>query len=129
MARAGEYPLRVAVIHAVEALDKLARSGKGKLLEEFRGQTTDDVKRSITESQKDGPARLALELSEAHEELEKVAGKRGEEKSKRWQDHYDYVTAQVKARWAYVQEYNLMLGKLKRDELPPLDSKLHNGYR
>lgn len=45
-----QYPLRVAVIHAVEKLDKLARSGKGKLMDEFRGQTTDDVKKSITEN-------------------------------------------------------------------------------
>src|SRR5205814_1914787 len=65
----------------------------------------------------------------ALEELEGVADQRKKEKSKRWQAHYDYVLAQVKARKAYVAEYNLMLGKAKRDELPPLDPKLHNGYR
>ncbi|HEY1379142.1 MAG TPA: hypothetical protein VGF55_20235, partial [Gemmataceae bacterium] len=129
MAKGGEYPVRVAVIHAVDALDKLARSGNGRLLEEFRGQITDDVKKSITAMQKDGPGRLELELSDAYEELEKVADKLGAEKSKRWRAHYDYVTAQAKARMAYLQEYNLMLGKAKRDELPPLDPKLHNGYR
>ena len=58
LAKPKEYPLRVAVIHAVEALDKLARSGDGKLMDEFRGQTTDDVKKSITDNQKEGPARL-----------------------------------------------------------------------
>jgi hypothetical protein len=124
-----EYPLRVAVIRAVDALGKLARSGKGQLMDEFRGQATDDVKKSITESQKEGPARLVLELQEALDELEKVADHRAVEKSKRWRAHYDYITAQVKARMAHVQEYNLMLGRAKRDELPPLDAKLHNGWR
>jgi hypothetical protein len=124
-----QHPLRVAVIHSVEALDKLARSGRGKLMDEFRGPATDDVKKSITDNQKEGPARLELELATALEVLEKVADKRGEEKSKRWLAHYDYVLAEVKARKAYVAEYNLMLGKAKRDELPPLDPKQHNGYR
>jgi hypothetical protein len=124
-----EYSVRVAVIRAVEALDKLNRSGKGKLTDEFRGQTTDDVKKSLSEDQRSGPARQLLELTEAHDELEKVAPERAKEKSKRWQAHYDYILAQVKARMAYVNEYNLMLGKVKRDEMPPLDPKQHNGYR
>jgi predicted Zn finger-like uncharacterized protein len=123
------FPLRVAVIHAVEALDKLARSGRGKLMDEFRGPATDDVKKSITDNQKEGPARLELELATALEELEKAADLRDSEKSRRWLAHFDYVMAQVKARKAYVAEYNLMLGKAKRDELPPLDPKLHNGFR
>ena len=117
--KAKDFPIRVAVIHAVDALDKLAKSGKGSLMDEFRGQATDDVKKSITESQKEGPARLVLELQEALDELEKVANRRSDEKSKRWLAHYDYVTAQVKARMAYVQEYNLMLGKAKRDQCRP----------
>jgi hypothetical protein len=127
--RPEKFPLRVAVIRAVEALDKLARSGRGKLMDEFRGPATDDVKKSITDNQKEGPARLELELATALEELEKAAEKRDSEKSRRWQAHFDYVLAQVKARKSYVAEYNLMLGKAKRDELPPLDPKLHNGFR
>jgi hypothetical protein len=127
--RAKEYPLRVAVIHAVAALDGLARSGKARLMDEFHGPATDDVKKSITDSQKEGPARLELELSKALDELRAVEDRRREEKSKRWLAHFDYVLAQVLARKAYVAEYNLMLGKAKRDELPPLDPKRHNGYR
>jgi hypothetical protein len=120
-----EYPLRVAVIHAVETLDK----SKLGLREEFKGPSSDDVKKDLTDSQKEGPAKLLLALSEAFEKLDAVAGAREKEKSKRWLAHYDYVTAQVKARMAYVSEYNLMLAKVKKDELPPLDPKQHNGYR
>lgn len=124
-----KYPMRVAVIQAVDALDRIAKSGKAELMEEFRGPSTDDVKRSLTLNQKGGPARLELELNDAHEALEKVADQRALETSKRWQANYDFVFAQVKARKAYLYEYNLMLAKVKRDELPPLDPKLHNGYR
>ncbi len=120
-----EYPLRVAVIQAVEAIDK----SKLGLREEFRGPTSDDVKKDLTDSQKSGPAKLLLSLSDALEKLDAVAGERDKEKSKRWRAHYDYVTAQVKSRMAYVSEYNLMLAKVKKDELPPLDAKQHNGYR
>ena len=120
-----EYPLRVAVIKAVETIEK-AKLG---LREEFKGPTSDDVKKDLTDSQKEGPAKLLLSLTETLEKLEAVAGERDKEKSKRWQAHYDYVIAQVKARMAYVSEYNLLLAKVKKEELPALDPKLHNGYR
>jgi hypothetical protein len=120
-----EFPLRVAVIQAVEAIDK-AKLG---LREEFKGPSSDDVKKDLTDTQREGPAKLLLFLSEALEKLDAVAGERDKEKSKRWQAHYDYVTAQVKARMVYVSEYNLLLAKVKKEELPPLDPKLHNGYR
>ena len=120
-----EFPLRVAVIQAVETIDK-AKLG---LREEFKGPTSDDVKKDITDTQKEGPAKLLLSLSDALEKLDGVAADRKKEKSKRWQAHYDYVTAQLKARMVYVNEYNLVLAKVKKEELPTLDPKLHNGYR
>ena len=35
----------------------------------------------------------------------------------------------LKMRMVYVNEYNAMIAKVKRDELPKLDPKLHNGWR
>ena len=67
-----EYPLRVAVIQAVEAIDK-AKLG---LREEFKGPTSDDVKKDITDTQKEGPAKLLLSLSDALEKLDGVAAER-----------------------------------------------------
>ena len=63
------------------------------------------------------------------EELRKAALHRDKESSPRWQAHYDYILAQLLARTAYISEYNLMLGKIRKDELPPLDPKLHKGWR
>ena len=37
--------------------------------------------------------------------------------------------AMLKMRMVYVNEYNAMIAKVKRDELPKLDPKLHNGWR
>jgi hypothetical protein len=125
MGKPMEFPLRVAVIRAVELISR----SKLALREDFKGPTSDDVKKSLTDSQKDGPARMLLDLSDALAELERVGPDRDKEKSKRWQAHYDYILANVKARMAYVNEYNLMLAKIKKEELPRMDPKLHNGYR
>jgi hypothetical protein len=134
-----KFPLRIAVIRAVEALDRQGRFNRVKvgekeeqadrLIGEFRGQTTDGVKKSLSASQQAGPAKMLVELQDVLEEMEKTGAVRDQESSKRWQAHYDYILAQLKARMVYVQEYNFMLGKVKRDELPPLDPALHNGWR
>jgi hypothetical protein len=134
-----EYPLRVTVIRTVAALNRQGRLGKVRIgdkdvnvarpLTEFRGPADDRRKRELTENQKAGPAKMLLELTELHEAMENVGAVRGKEKSKRWQAHYDYVLAQLKARMVYLNEYNTMLARVKRDELPPLDPKQQDGYR
>jgi hypothetical protein len=132
------YPLRAAVLNAVEVLRrhgenkvKVGNSVKhvGPLREEFRGATSDAVKKTIANEQREGPALILAELEDAVKELEKAGEFRAKEPSKRWRADYDYVLARMKARYAYVNEYNLMLGKIRKDELPPIDPKLHNGLR
>jgi hypothetical protein len=65
---------------------------------------------------------VLAELEQAEAELKAAGEERSKEPSKRWQAHYDYVHAQLVARIIYVQEYNLMLGKIRKDELPPLEN-------
>lgn len=133
-----KYPLRVAVLNAVEVLHRHARGdvlvGRtrkqvGLLREEFSGPTTDAMKKTIEKEQTLGPGAMYLELEELYKSLEAVGEKKADEKSKRWLAHYDYVLAMAKARFAYVNEYNFLLGKIRKDELPPLDPKLHKGWR
>lgn len=133
-----KYPLRVGVLKAVEILERHGKGdvmvGKtlkhmGLLREEFAGPTSDAVKQSIAKEQQEGPAAMFLELEDLVTMLEKLAPQRDKETSKRWKAHYDYVTAMTKARFAYVNEYNFMLGKIRKDDLPPLDPKLHKGWR
>ena len=133
------FPLRVAVLKTVEALDRQGRlnrvkvAGKEEPIKdptlEVKAGTTEALKKSLSESQKGGPAVQIVELTDLLEEMEKAGLKRGEEPSKRWQAHYDYVLAELKSRLALVHEYNTMLAKVKRDELPALDAKLHRGWR
>jgi hypothetical protein len=132
-------PLRAAVVKTVESLDRQGRlsrvkvSGKEEPIKdptlEIKAGTTEALKKSLSESQKGGPAVQIVELTDLLEEMEKVGEKRGEEPSKRWQAHYDYVLAELKSRLALVHEYNTMLAKVKRDELPSLDPKSHRGWR
>jgi len=133
-----QYPLRIGVLKAIEILERHGKGdvmvGKtlkhvGLLREEFAGPTSDAVKQSIAKEQQEGPAAMFLELEDLVMILDKLAPERAKEKSKRWQAHYDYVTAMVKARFAYVNEYNFMLGKIRKDDLPQLDPKLHKGWR
>jgi hypothetical protein len=133
------FPLRFSVLKTVEALDRQGRLNRVKVAgkEEpikaptlaVKAGTTEALKKSLSESQKGGPAVQIVELTDLLEEMEKIGTKRGEEPSKRWQAHYDYVLAELKARLALVHEYNTMLAKVKRDELPPLDLKLHGGWK
>ena len=53
----------------------------------------------------------------------------GKDEPKRWQAHYDFAVASVKARLAYMNEYNKLLGNIVTETLPALDPKLsQDGY-
>jgi hypothetical protein len=127
-AKLDQYPLRKAVLNAADVLKKHAKSFREDFPAGGGGALTADEKKKILEQQQD-PAKINAELEEALEELIDVGKERDQEKSKRWQANYDYVLARLTARMAYVEEYNLMLGKIRKDELPPLDSQVHQGWR
>jgi Caspase domain len=134
-----KYPLRVGVLKAVEVLERhgqgeilvgSTRKNVGVLREEFAGPANDAAKKTILKEQHDGPAAMYLELEDSLKALEKLSeARKDQEKSKRWQAHYDYVLALTKARFAYVNEYNFVLAKIRKDELPPIDPKIHRGWR
>jgi hypothetical protein len=117
-----KYPLRMAVINAVEGLRDLrgSEAGEKDLPDTFdKAQDTDAAKAAFKKLQQ-SPARVMAKLLELHADLEKAGEDRKDEKSKRWQAHYDYVLAQVKFRYAYMNEYSLMVGKIRKSELPEL---------
>ncbi|MFL5340821.1 MAG: hypothetical protein ACJ8F7_11790 [Gemmataceae bacterium] len=123
-----KYPLRIAVINAVEKMRELG-GNTGDLPEEIRSQASDAQKAMLKNLQK-GPARVMADLKDVLEALEKVGEDRKSEKSKRWQAHYDYILAEVKSKYAYMHEYSLMTGQVRRDALPELDkNKGQTGWR
>jgi hypothetical protein len=126
---ADKFPLRLAVLKAIRLIrDRFdPKNGAVILREHFSGNTNDRVKAEILKEQA-RPAELLAELQEAKDALEKAGQKREEEASGRWQAHYDYILAQLKARIAYVEEYSLMLGKIRKGELPELEEG-QTGFR
>jgi hypothetical protein len=74
-------------------------------------------------------AQLYADLERELEELKSLADDAKKEPAQ-WQVNYDYVQAMLLYRMAHFYEYQAMLGKVRKDELPQRDPKLHpNGYR
>jgi hypothetical protein len=65
-------------------------------------------------------------LNELHDP--KVVEARENEKSKRWQANYDFMLARVELEYAYLFEYQSMLGSIRK-EFPPRDPQLHGGWK
>jgi len=122
------YPLRVATIKAIEKLREVGKTGGGDLPDELQNPATDAYKAIVKNLQK-APARVMNDLREVMEDLEKAGEERKEEKSKRWQVHYDFALAMVKAKYAYTHEYSLMAGEIRRDALPELPKGAGWGWR
>src|SRR5262249_52297608 len=123
-----QYPLRAATIKAFDKLRELGKSGGAELPDELRNQANDALKATLRNLQR-GPARIMNDLREVLEDLEKVGEERKDEKSKRWQVHYDFALAMVKAKYAYTHEYSLMTGEIRRDALPELPKGTGWGWR
>jgi hypothetical protein len=74
-------------------------------------------------------ALLIRAIEDALDELqaEPVKEARGSE-SKRWQANYDFILARMELEYAYLFEYQSMLGSMRK-ELPPRDAALHGGWK
>lgn len=127
-----KYPLRFATIDAVEKMRLLKETEKSEtdLPDKVsQAEINDATKNALVRLQR-GPARVMLKLRTLVEDLDKAAEERKQEKSKRWQANFDYVSAMAKARLAYVHEYSLMSGSIRKEDLPEIDPKLgHDGWR
>ncbi len=75
-------------------------------------------------------AKLMRAIDDALNELldQKVVQAREAESSKRWQANYDFMLARVQLEYAYLFEYQSMLGSIRK-EFPPLDPQLHGGWK
>jgi hypothetical protein len=124
-----KYKLRVAVLTAIDKLREKWSTGAGttKIRQTVEGAVNDNLKNEVKKEQEFwavGIAELELQLLA----LEALAPMRDAE-PKRWQAHYDLALASVKARLAYMNEYNKVLGLLVTDTVPTLDPKLgQDGY-
>ena len=74
-------------------------------------------------------AEVYADIEAKYEELKAFPPDQRTKEAPRWQANYDYALAQLQFRMAYFYEYNAALGRVRKDELPALDKKIHKGYR
>jgi hypothetical protein len=120
-------PLREEVEKARALMSDLAQ--KPVLKDGYRAPGGDET-RFKGEVKKDQMevAQVILDLKEELEALQAAGKKHRKKESKRWQANYDYVLARLEAQIAYLDEYDALLGQMRK-ELPPRDPKQHNGWR
>ncbi len=87
------------------------------------------TKEEIEKTQKAKVADVFFDMSQAVEALSELKAERDKEKDPYWKANYDYTLARLYVRMTQVLEYNAMLGKIRRDDMPELDKQIHKGWR
>lgn len=120
-----QWPLRGVTLKAIKVIDRSLKTFKMRFAEE---KDENAFKKKI-EKEQESPAYVLAELTDLLEEMKKLDEKRDQEKSPRWQAHFDYTQARLLAQMAYVQEYSFVLGNKLRKDTPKLKDKAnHNGW-
>jgi hypothetical protein len=94
--------------------------GGGNAEKQFKDMVENDERRV---------ALIMRAIDDALEELqskEVVEAREGE--SKRWKANYDFILARIELEYAYLFEYQSMLGSMRK-EFPPRDAALHGGWK
>jgi hypothetical protein len=97
-------------------------SGGPQMRDSFNAPVNDKLKSEIKNEQ-DFWALGIAELELMNSELDELLPMR-ESQPKRWQAHYDYARATLKARLAFMNEYNKLMGDVLTETLKSLDMKL-----
>jgi len=116
-------PLRTEVQKARALLSDIA--GEHKLNDTYRAIAEGPLKAAVFRDQKE-VAKVIGELQEASDALKAVADNRKDE-TKRWQATYDYVVARMDAQLAYLNEYQAVLGQIRKGMAAP--GAGFNGWR
>ena len=120
---ADKYPVRYAALQSLEVVRREWKSsveGSTELRTQILTGTNDAFKKTIIREQ-ETPARITEELETAITKAEKQMADLDKEPSKYWRVTYLTALAQLKARLAFMSEYNLALGSIRTDNLPKVD--------
>jgi hypothetical protein len=91
------------------------------------GATETAFKNRIFEEEK-SMSRIIARLEDVLENL-KAAGEEKDMAPKRWQANYAYVLARFQAQLAFLEEYQGLLGAMRKEYPTPYDPAVHTGYR
>jgi hypothetical protein len=117
-------PLRAEVMKARDILNDMARY---ELVDHYSASTPEAALKKQVDKDQTKVAKVVIgELMEVSESLKTVADYRKDE-TKRWQATYDYVVARLEAQLAYLNEYQAVLGQVKKGMTPP--GPAYNGWR
>lgn len=121
------YKFQAKTFDAIDKIRKMwtvtsGASGGPQMRDDFKAPVNDALKNEIKKEQ-DFWAIGVAELDLINAELDGLAADR-ESQPKRWQAHYDYARATIKARLAFMNEYNKLMGNVLTETLPALDAKL-----
>ncbi|MFM8274637.1 MAG: caspase domain-containing protein [Gemmata sp.] len=120
MKNTDKYPLRVATLRALQAVRDAWPAGlrEGKGITALSAPVTERGKKPYIDAQE--PVALALVRLESELELLAAAVPHRAKETKRWQAHYDYALADLNLRLAVLNEYNLLLARVRTESLPDL---------
>jgi hypothetical protein len=123
-----KYKFRATVADAVSEVRNVWKPGGGglKLRETFSAPVTNGLKGAVKTEQ--GTLAVGIAKLELLNQRLDALVKDREAQPPRWQANYDYARAVVKARLAYMNEYDLMLGNVQTETLPERDAK-QDSYR
>lgn len=110
------YPVQLNILK-----DGYRAPAGGRAETQFKNRVEEDERRV---------ALLMRAVEDALNDLRdaKVVEARESEKSKRLQANYDFMVARVELEYAYLFEYQSMLGSMRK-EFPPRDPQLHGGWK
>ncbi|MBL8799496.1 MAG: hypothetical protein JNM56_36780 [Planctomycetia bacterium] len=118
--------LREALGRAAEAL----KAPEKQLPQQFRAPQPDGLpvfQQTLVSLQKDvGLAEYHLEA--CLDELNALKDER-DRAPQRWQALYDFTSSRLLLRMAVLNEYNWMLGRMRKDELPERDPTQHDTWQ
>lgn len=108
-----------AMIAGVMEDDPAMNSTPVSLRVRFEGESDEDAKKGIVAEQ-EKPARIILLLDDLSRQMDALveSGEVEKESSMYWKVTFAYAHAQVKARLAFMHEYNLALAYIRTDSLP-----------
>jgi hypothetical protein len=97
-----------------------APAGGGNAENQFKARVEND-ERAV--------ALIMRAIDDALEDLQsKEVMEARETESKRWKANYDFILARIQLEYAYLFEYQSMLGSIRK-EFPPRDASLHGGWK
>lgn len=124
---AKKYDDRLTVLDALALMREGWANDGRQLRPTLPAEITDRTKLDVRREQGE-LADLLPRLELHYVRLEAIEPSRDRE-PKRWRAHLDYALAELAWRLAVVTEYNESLGKVRTENLPPLNPALDDGYR